>query len=193
MKIILASASPRRAELLKNAGVEFEVIPSDEEEAADANLSPAEYTVALAREKAQNVARKKSGVILGADTVVEIDGEILGKPKSPEDATATLMKLSGRTHRVYTSFCVIYGTFHEKSLTRTCVTEVEFNALPSETVAAYVASGKPLDKAGSYGIQDGYGLVKSIKGSLGNVIGLPVEEVKEALEEIENEQTQNCR
>lgn len=192
MKIILASASPRRKELLEAAGVQFEIVPSLANECADPRLPPDRYTAVLARQKAEDVAARREGIILGADTVVELDGEILGKPKSGEEAAATLRRMSGREHRVYTAFCVIYGTSLKKYAERVCMSRVTFNRLSDELIAEYVASGKPLDKAGSYGVQDGYDIVKKVEGSLPNVIGLPIEEVLNVLEEIEDEQAENC-
>ncbi|MBR2969256.1 MAG: septum formation protein Maf [Clostridia bacterium] len=186
MRIILASASPRRSQLLSEAGVDFEVIPSEAEERADKALPPQAYTESLARFKAEDVYAKTGGVVLGADTVVVLDGKVLGKPTSEGDARATLRALSGRRHEVITGFCVIYGTSCKKIITDHVVSGVVFNELSDSVIEEYVASGLPMDKAGSYGVQDGYPLVKEVQGSLTNVIGLPVDQVLKVLKEIEN-------
>lgn len=188
MDIILASASPRRRELLSQAGVQFEVIPSLKDEVANGALSPQEYASDLATFKAKDVAKSHSGVVLGADTIVVYGGEILGKPKNREDAVNTLKKLSGNKHQVITGYCLIYGNNHEKCKVGHVVTDVYFNVLTPEAIEDYVNTGLSMDKAGSYGVQDGYNIVNRVEGSLSNVIGLPVEEVLQALKEIENEE-----
>lgn len=187
MQIILASASPRRKQLLSEAGVQFVVHPSLKEECADISLSPKEYAMSLARFKAEDVYSQTGGVVLGADTIVVHDGKVLGKPHSVEDARATLRSLSGNRHEVITGFCVIYGTSCKKTICECVVSGVVFNNLEACVIDDYVASGLPMDKAGSYGVQDGYPLVKEVEGSLTNVIGLPVEQVLKVLKEIEDE------
>lgn len=184
--IILASGSPRRKEILSKFGYEFTVEKSnfDEcEEKSDA-LSVA---IKNAKGKANDVysrltAENKSAlVVIGADTVVYLDGVILGKPKDRLDAINTLKKLSGKTHKVITGFCVL----REKA----CIvgfdkTTVCFNKLTDKLIMEYVDCCKPFDKAGSYGIQDGFPLVSEIDGSLYNVIGLPIEKIKPVLDGI---------
>ena len=147
----------------------------------------------LARKKAEAVAEKHSGIVLGADTVVVADGEVIGKPSSREDAVKTLTRLSGRSHVVITGVCVSYGAFHEKEKAGYVASEVYFNDLPPSLIEDYVATGLCMDKAGSYGLQDGYPLVRRVEGSTSNVIGLPVEKLTEIFKEIENEQYQACR
>ena len=195
MNIILASSSPRRRMLLNKAGYSFTVIPSDEEERKDYSLSPEEFAKSLAKQKAESVKEKlissgfdfsgKDGVIIGADTIVVFDGEILGKPKNPEDARLTLGRLSGKKHTVITGFCVIYGAFLNECLVDYDSSDVLFNDLSPSLMEKYVASGLSLDKAGSYGFQDGYDIVKSVSGSESNVIGLPMEKLIGALSETE--------
>ena len=187
MKIILASASPRRRQLLSENGIEFEVIPSKKQEPVLAGLSPNEYTENLAQFKAQDVFNTFGGVVLGADTIVVHEGRILGKPKDREDAIKTLRSLSGKRHEVITGFCVIYGTNPTKYVVKSVKSGVWFNALSDEIITSYVDSGLPMDKAGRYGVQDGYPLVERVEGSLTNVIGLPVDEVIADIKEIENE------
>ncbi len=189
MKVILASASPRRRQLLAEHGVVFEVIPSEKEECADKNLPPREYCEKLAEFKAQDVFSSHGGVVLGADTIVVLDGAVLGKPKTKEEARRTLMSLSGREHQVITGYCLIYGSNLTDRIIKSAVTTVRFNALSQNLIDEYVNTGKPMDKAGSYGIQDGFPLVDSVDGSISNVIGLPIEEIIPILKEIENEQS----
>ena len=188
MKIILASASPRRKALLTVAGVEFEIIPSLREETADKALPPAAYATALATFKAEDVASMHGGVVLGADTIVVFDGKVLGKPKDRADAVKTLRMLSGNKHQVITGYCVFYGANCQKNKRGCVVSDVYFNDLSDEFIEEYVNTGSCMDKAGSYGVQDGYDIVKRVEGSLSNVIGLPVNEVLAILKEIENEE-----
>ena len=172
--IVLASASPRRRELLGRFGIPFRVIPARGEEKAPAGLSPGELVRVLAEHKATEVAAgEPESVIVAADTVVEIDGEILGKPGTPERAAEMLRRLSGRTHRVWTGVCVRQG---ERVLSAAEETAVRFHPLTEEEIAAYVATGEPLDKAGAYGYQDRACLfVERIEGDYFNVVGLPME------------------
>ena len=182
MKLILASASPRRRELLGEIAA-FTVEPSHFEEHA-AGLSAKDTVAYFAEGKAKEVfSRFPECAVLGADTVVAFEGKILGKPKNGEDAKNTLRLLSGNTHSVYTGVCLI-GKGYCKTLT--VETRVTFNALGEELIEEYVKSGLPLDKAGSYGIQDGYPLVKKYEGSYTNVVGLPQEEVRALIEEIKS-------
>lgn len=184
MDWILASASPRRKALLGELIKDFEIIPAKGEENADGFLTPADLVQGLARQKAEEVAFGYGGkqkYVLGSDTVVALDGKVLGKPKTEQEAKEMLRALSGRTHDVYTGVCISYPLEGErKVLTDVCRTEVVFENLSERFIDEYVKTGSPMDKAGAYGIQDG-GLVKEIKGSYSNVVGLPLELVREML------------
>ena len=181
MKIILASASPRRKELLKQVLEDFEIIPAKGEERADLTLPPEKIVCALAEAKCGEVFEKRSDcVVIGCDTIVYFNGKVLGKPKTREEAEATLKELSGKTHSVYTGVCVRAA---DKILTQHERTEVTFNKLSDEFIKNYVDGGSPMDKAGCYGIQDG-GVVKSYEGSYTNVVGLPVRLVEKMLKEV---------
>lgn len=179
-KLILASTSPRRAELLKSAGLVFEVLRPDADEKLRAGETPVAYAVRTAREKAESVKAQPSTVILGSDTVVAAEGYILGKPADADDARAMLRLLSGKMHEVITGVCLRSA---EKTVCFHVATAVLFRDLSEEEIAAYVATGDPLDKAGAYAIQNGAaGMVRRIDGSYSNVVGLPLCEVIEALE-----------
>ncbi len=182
---ILASTSPRRRELLRQAGFSFEIVapPADDDPAANGHLPPGEVAATLAREKAESAAEIRPGrVVLAADTIVVIDGRVLGKPADLGEARKMLETLSGRTHTVLTAFTVIRPA--GPPIHGLASTEVEFRRLRPEEIEAYLAGGSPLDKAGAYGIQDlGGGLVKAVRGSYTNVVGLPLAEVIEALAE----------
>ena len=181
MQLILASNSPRRRELLAEYGYQFIVEPSRFEERGE-GLSAHETAAYFAQSKAEEVlARFPDALVLGADTVVVLDGKILGKPKNSEDAVRMLKLLSGRTHSVLTGVSIAKRGY---VCTKIAETRVIFETLSEELIKEYVASGSPLDKAGAYGIQDGYPLVKSYEGSYTNVVGLPVELVKEMLAEV---------
>ena len=190
MEWILASASPRRKELFAELVEKFEIIPAQGEERADGTLSPEELVKALAEQKAAEVAalpQAKGKAVLGSDTVVALDGEVLGKPRDKEDAMRMLCALSGRTHEVFTGVCIIYPKGRDVSkITAAACTKVRFLPLTKEKIAAYVATGSPMDKAGAYGIQDG-DLVEKIDGSFSNVVGLPLELCKELIGRIEKE------
>lgn len=174
-KFIVASASPRRRELLSAAGFSFEIIPSDADETLPDGIGTEQAVCLLAERKALCVLEgRENSVVLGCDTVVVLDDVILGKPSDREDAKRMLRMLSGRTHQVITAVCIA-----EKGRKETfCnVTEVEFYPLGEDTVESYVATGESDDKAGSYGIQGiGAALVKGIKGDYFSVMGLPVAE-----------------
>ena len=177
--LILASASPRRRELLQTICSDFTVAPSLYEERAS-GLSAQQTVLLFAEGKAREVlSRFPRALVLGADTVVSLDGRILGKPKSEEEAAEMLRALSGRTHEVFTGVCLAGEGFLRKEVVKT---EVTFRTLDEKFIAAYVASGSPMDKAGGYGIQDG-DLVASYKGSYSNVVGLPLERVRALLKE----------
>lgn len=175
-EIILASASPRRRELLSTAGLKFTVKVADVDEIIDENATPDEVVMSLALQKAQAVAKDNpTSVVIGADTVVVLDSEVLGKPKSVQNAVELLTALSGRSHTVYTGVAVING---EKIKNFCEATEVEFYPLTEEEIRSYVATGEPMDKAGAYGIQGkGCMLVRKINGDYFNVVGLPVSRV----------------
>ena len=181
MRYILASASPRRKELFSLIVPEFEVIPAKSEEKFNMSLFPEQVVLSVAEGKCDEVFKDNpDAIVIGCDTVVVLGGEILGKPKDKEDAVNTLKNLSGKTHYVITAVCI--RTKYKKLLD--CEkTEVRFNQLTDEFIKQYVDGGSPLDKAGSYGIQDG-GLVKEYFGSYTNVVGLPVTLVKKMLEEV---------
>ena len=157
---------------------DFLVEPSRYDEKAQ-NLSAAETVTLFAREKAREVfSRFPHAAVLGADTVVYFEGEILGKPKNPTHAIQMLKKLSGKTHSVFTGVCLIGDGFEEQFLAESHVT---FYDLDGKMIEEYVASGKPLDKAGAYGIQDGFPIVCGYEGSYSNIVGLPVEETRAIL------------
>lgn len=175
MSIILASQSPRRRELLGQMGfTDFIVRPAKGEEVVDPDLSPDKLVEELSRQKCAEVAALShpDDLIIAADTVVAIDGTVLGKPRSVQDAYAMLARLSGRHHTVYTGVTV---SRNGETLTAHEATAVHFRPLTAEEIEAYVSTGEPMDKAGSYGIQ-GYGsmLVEGISGDYFNVVGLPV-------------------
>ena len=179
MRWILASASPRRKELLAEILPEFEIIPSLADETVTEPLSPKQLVEMLATRKAFEVASRTENegkFVLGSDTVVAYGDEVLGKPKDEADAVRMLSALSGRAHEVYTGVCIVYpnGKGATQSVCAVDQTKVLFATLSRERIKAYVATGSPMDKAGAYGIQDG-GLVEEIQGSESNVIGLPVE------------------
>ena len=175
MEIILASQSPRRRELLERMGVRsFRVLPAPGEERAGAGLPPWELVEALSRQKAAQTAplAGPEDLIIAADTVVAADGRVLGKPRDTEEAAEMLALLSGREHHVYTGVTVRRG---ERILTRHEKTAVRFRPLTGAEIAAYLAAGESLDKAGAYGIQGrGCLLAEGISGDYYNVMGLPV-------------------
>ena len=173
MRIILASESPRRKELLTLMGLDYEIIVSHVEENPPHGAPPDVYVSALALQKAQAVAAKHPGdCVIGADTIVWLDGTILGKPHSEENARAYLSKMQGRRHTVYTGVAVITGGVPE---VRVCTTQVWFAPMSQEEIDWYVSTGEPLDKAGAYGVQGpGSVFVERIEGNYFNVIGMPV-------------------
>ncbi len=181
MEIILASNSPRRRELLKNAGIDFTVIPSSFVEPKNSNLSPEKYAEFLAYNKALTVFNEHGGVVIGADTIVVLDEEILGKPKDKNDAFRMLKNLSNKTHLVITGYAVITS---EKVFKGCDVTKVTFKELSNELISEYIKTGSPLDKAGAYGIQDKILLVDSVVGDYDNVVGLPTYKILKILAEI---------
>lgn len=172
-KIILASASPRRRELLTTVGCEFEIVVSDADETLEEGITPADAVETLARRKCAAVSTlKPDRVVLAADTLVAIDGNVLGKPAAPDEAKAMLRSLSGREHTVYTGVAVRRG---DKEVFSHEETHVKFRELSDEEIDRYVATGEPMDKAGAYGIQErGALLVEGIRGDYPNVVGLPL-------------------
>ena len=174
--IILASASPRRRELLSMIYSDFKVCVSDVDETVPPEIAVFEAPEYLARLKAMDVAKKYSdSLVIGADTSVFADGKMLGKPKNSDEAFNMLSLLSGKVHRVITGCAVVKG---KKVESFSVTTEVEFYKLSDEEIRNYIKSGDPFDKAGGYGIQtDGVFFVKGIKGDYNNVVGLPVAEL----------------
>ncbi len=184
MSLILASASPRRAELLRNAAIAFTVDPAHVPEQPTAGEGPADYAQRLARDKALAVfARHAQSAVLGADTVVVVDQHLLEKPNDKADAARMLRLLSGRTHQVITGVCLIAPEFEQ---TEAEITQVMFSALSEAEIVAYVDSGEPMDKAGAYAIQGmASRWVERIEGCYFNVVGLPVPRVYRMLREAE--------
>ncbi len=179
--IYLASGSPRRQELLTQLGVEFERIVTNVEERRQPQESAQQYVVRLARDKAlAGVAQAPRDLpVLGADTIVILNGEVLEKPQSPDDACAMLHRLSGHTHQVMTAVAI---ADRQHIMDCLVVTEVTFRVLSQQDIAGYVASGEPMDKAGAYGIQGlGGCFVRKINGSYHAVVGLPLVETYELL------------
>ncbi|HIJ56780.1 MAG TPA: septum formation inhibitor Maf [Deltaproteobacteria bacterium] len=180
--LILASQSPRRKYLLSQAGIQFKVIPSQVDESTVPMTSPESYVKILAERKAQDVARQyPENYVIGADTIVLLDGTILGKPRSRNEARQMLTRLSGETHQVLTGFalCCTARSYRYSDAVKT---DVRFKKLAPEEIEWYIHTPEPFDKAGAYAIQGlGTFLVKSINGSYTNVVGLPVCEVIELL------------
>jgi septum formation protein len=182
VQLYLASRSPRRARFLEQLGLRFETLPADVPEQPQPGQAPADYALAVALAKASTAARLalQPLPVLGADTDVSIDGEILGKPRDRDDALAMLARLSGRSHEVCSAVAVIAGGRVETALS---VTRVHFGAISAAQAAAYWESGEPADKAGAYAIQ-GHAArwVRSIEGSYSGVVGLPLYETCGLLE-----------
>jgi len=194
MKLILASSSPRRRELLRNAGLEFEVIPSGIEEGVPAaQEAPEDYARRAAKTKAMHVAaRAPSGsTVLGADTIVTIGGLVLGKPTGPHDATRMLRMLSGQTHEVVTAICLVRAPDSIVALKHE-TTFVTFSELSGQEIQAYVASHEPMDKAGAYAIQGlASKFVTHISGCYFNVVGLPIPLLYEALKALQEREAES--
>ncbi len=177
--IVLASASPRRQELLQQIGCKFRVVVSDAEELSGDGISPERLAVENARRKAEDVAAKEGSnvPVLGADTVVAVDETILGKPKDETDAVRMLRLLSGRQHFVYTGIALVYRGDIYEDVVRTAVWVDELSA---KEIDAYIATGEPRDKAGAYAVQGiAAKYIPRIDGSFSNVVGLPLYAVKE--------------
>jgi len=184
-KIILASASPRRTELMALAGIKFDVVPADIDEKVLPGEKPSEHVLRLSREKADAVAGSTNGrFFIGADTVVVLDDQIMGKPADDSEAFRMLSALSGRKHEVITGFSV-FDRISGIHLARSVHTEVMFKELSEREIRAYIATGCPMDKAGAYAMQGGaVHFIRSICGSYTNVIGLPMTELYETLDQL---------
>jgi len=191
--VVLASASPRRQELLRNAGIPFIVCPANIPEVPSPGENPRDCAERLAREKAMAVSRQRpADVILGADTIVVVDGEMLGKPRGDADAMRMLRLLSGRTHQVITGVCLVGPSLRtgnqklETGFNKTCseTTLVTMTKLTEEDIRSYVSTGEPMDKAGAYAIQGiASRWIPRIEGDYFNVVGLPVALVCRMLQE----------
>lgn len=184
MKLVLASQSPRRRELLLKMGYSFEVVVSQYEEVIDPKWSVEDVPQNLALHKAKEVYNRIPGenIVIGCDTIVTIDDEILGKPKDREDALRMLKKLAGREHRVISGLCVITPK-------KTCLTKeisyVKFKRMSESDIEDYVSTGEPMDKAGGYGIQGiACKYIEGYRGSYNNIVGLPTEALTEILKNI---------
>jgi septum formation protein len=181
--LILASASPRRAELLKLLKVKFRILPGEAEEVAHEHLSPLEVCQLNAHRKARAVAKKNpDALVLAADTLVFLDGEILGKPRNLADARWMLAKLQGRTHQVVTGVCLMHLRVHRERIFAVS-TDVLFHPLDDKQIRDYLVKVDPLDKAGAYAIQEsGEKIISESSGSYSNVVGLPVEQLRKELQ-----------
>ena len=190
--MILASASPRRSELLKQAGFSFTIVPSTTEETRT-EVSPGQLVEDLAFQKANDVYETVKGnytdqdfIVIGADTIVYYDGEVLGKPADAQEAFDMLKLLSDRTHQVYTGLAIILRKENEKQVHLLHErTDVTFYPISDEELKDYITTGDPLDKAGAYGIQGTFAVhVKEIKGDYNNVVGLPIARLYQTLRQI---------
>ena len=184
-KLILASQSPRRKELLEKLGVTFTVEPSNVNEDLALSLSPRKLAEELSRKKAQFIANKrKNCIIIAADTIVVLKKKIFGKPKSKKEAKEMLKALSGKTHQVITAFTII-DSKTEKRITKSVQTLVAFYKVTSKDLEKYLETEEVFDKAGAYAIQEGAGqFIKKIEGDYTNIVGLPIAAVKKALKNI---------
>ncbi len=185
-RIILASSSPRRRELLRNLGLAFDVIQPSADETVSENETPEDFVLRVSVEKAWSVSRSlgEGAVVIGADTIVVVDGEMLGKPEDPEGASSMLRKLSGKEHHVYTAFSIVRPK-DEILHSEIVDTSVRVKTLAASEIEGYIKTGEPMDKAGAYGIQGiGSFMVRGIEGSYSNVVGLPVEELLAALKKL---------
>ncbi len=183
--LILASSSPRRKALLSQVGLKFDIIPSKLPESIHPGESPLDYSRRMAAAKAREVADRIQSLeenwVIGADTVVVCNGEILGKPVSQDDARAMLQKISGREHQVLTSFCIVHLPSRNRR-ERSVESHVRIKSLNSQEIEGYIRTGETSDKAGSYAIQGiGSFMVTEIRGSYTNVVGLPIPELLEEL------------
>lgn len=180
--LILASGSPRRAELIKEITEDFEVIPSTAEEIIQPDRSPEENALNLAKLKAQDVASRYPGRwVLGADTIVVLDNQVIGKPVDEQDAQQILQRLSGQEHQVITAMALINGQCFQKAT----VSTVKIKVLSNKEILDYIATGEPMDKAGAYAIQGtGSFMVESYSGSYTNIVGLPIETLQKLLADV---------
>jgi nucleoside triphosphate pyrophosphatase len=180
--LILASASPRRAELLRQLRLDFQIVPSDVAEMLDENLSPLELCQLNAHRKARSVAKKiPDALVLGADTLVFLDHKMFGKPENLAEAKKMLLELQGRSHQVVTGVSLIHLRGHRERLFAIS-TDVTFRPLTAKQIEEYLAKINPLDKAGAYAIQEnGELIISEISGSFSNVVGLPMEKVEAEL------------
>lgn len=186
MKLILASASPRRKELLEKTGIPFEIIPAKGEETITKQI-PEEVVMELSAQKAEEVAKQQTGdcIIIGADTIVAKDDCIMGKPQNAEDAHRMLTEISDHCHQVYTGVTLIRIGKSPVTITFAEKTDVYLYPITDEDKAAYIASGDPMDKAGAYGIQGDFAVhVKGISGDYYNVVGLPIGRVYQELKKL---------
>ena len=182
MQLILASQSPRRKELLGLFHIPFTVRVADIDETMNPILSPAQEVARVSRLKAEAVAHSDSDVVIAADTIVVLNGSVLGKPTDESHAVSMLSALSGNDHQVMTGVTVLHG---DKVLTHTEITDIHFRPLSQKEILAYVATGEPMDKAGAYGIQGGAALfAEKMHGDYYNVMGLPVCRLWQMLREI---------
>lgn len=191
--LFLASASPRRREILAEGGIAHKVLPADVDEAVFEGMEPRLMVQLLAAAKAAAAAGKCEGLVLGADTVVVLSGKVMGKPKDGEEAFSMLSALSGKTHSVYTGVCIL-RTEDGRLKTHLEETKVTFRSLSETEIRAYIETGEPMDKAGAYGIQGlGGKLVEKTEGDFLNVVGLPLEAVKRLIREFgEEQETRNA-
>ena len=183
VKIVLASSSPRRRELLESVGIEFVVISPETDESCIDGESPDGFALRLSAEKAKSVSRgiQAEAVVIGADTVVVVDGDILGKPADEQEAVSMLTMISGREHRVLTAFSLVKPVSYVLH-SEIVETVVSVKNLAASEIEGYIKTGEPMDKAGAYGIQGiGAFMIREIRGSYTNVVGLPLVEVLEAL------------
>jgi len=177
MKFVLASTSPRRKDLLNNIGMSFEIIPSELDEVINEHISITENVERLAYQKALDVSKKlpEGYLVLGADTVVVIDGKIIGKPRDVQDAKRILTLLSGKIHNVITAIAIVPSKEEHRKVIRHENTKVKFRKLSDEEIETYISTGEPMDKAGAYALQGiGCMIVEAIEGCYTNVIGLPI-------------------
>ncbi len=184
-RLILASSSPRRAWILRQVGIRFRTVAVEVEENAEEGITPGDYVLTLAERKARSAASKlREGVVLGADTIVFFQGEIMGKPRDAQEAVEMLTRLSGNIHEVYTGLAII-DVGRGRIATGYEVTKVKFRPLSAEFIVNYVKTGEPLDKAGAYGVQKkGALLVEWVKGCFYNVVGLPLARLLGLLREL---------
>ena len=184
MRYMLASKSPRRKNLMKQISSDFLVVSEDIDEESSYNLSPKEAVKDIAKRKGEVVYKSyPNDLVISADTIVVLDNEIIGKPINEEDAYKILTKLSNKTHYVYTGYAIHYK---DKTIIDVVESKVTFNNLSPELIKEYIKTGSPMDKAGAYGVQDNnqFKIIKNITGSIDNVVGFPVKEIKESINKL---------